>query len=84
MKIIDARSGKELKVGETIFYPDNEYLQLLEVIPGFLIAQARIKRRYLGLIRGEFDLIEDEVWTPLAVRYTHPKYFLQHVAFIPS
>lgn len=28
--------------------------------------------------------VEDEIEVPLQVRWTHPKYFLQHVGFIPS
>jgi hypothetical protein len=28
--------------------------------------------------------ITKDDWVPLAVRWTHPRFFLQHVAFFPS
>ncbi len=80
MKIIDARSGQELVPGSDVRYPvfngepDSDNYQLLEVKEGWLTASARIRRLRDGNTR----------WTHLVVRFTHPSFFLQKVAFVPS
>lgn len=88
MKIIDARSGKEIKIGETIVYSDEEYVKLLDVVSGIFKANALVQRKYplkykTG-IHTDVGFAENQIWIPLVVRFIHPKYFLQHVAFIPS
>ena len=50
---------------------------LLEVKSGLLEAHARV--RTVSSTGGRA-----EAWVPLAVRWTHPQFFLQHVAFLPS
>lgn len=81
MRVIDARSGEEMTVGKTVNYGDEENLTLLAVRPGLLTARALVRTR-----TRHFDgaLREGETWVDLAVRYTHPAFFAQHVAFIPS
>lgn len=82
MKIIDARSGEEMAVGKTVKYPDGESHTLLQVEPGILRARARVRRTYQSYATGR--PVTDEQWVPLAVRWMHPGFFLQHVAFFPS
>jgi len=82
MKIIDARSGEELKPGTIVHYLDGGFVELVSVESGLLSASAMIKRRYFNPMADKW--VEDTVRTPLHVRWTHPKFFLQHVAFIPT
>ncbi len=59
---------------------------VLEVEPGFRMARARIRVVYRDYAPGRDPrtVVTREQWIPLQVRWTHPKYFLQHVAFVPS
>ena len=85
MKIIDARSGQEMQIGQTISYPGGESVTLLEVEPGIWSARARartVSRDWSRAADGPLVVRED--WGPLQVRWTHPAFFLQHVAFFPS
>lgn len=92
MKIIDARSGQEMVIGQTIAYPDGESLTLLDYEPGLFSASATIRTvsRDLGLMPpGPFDvaaapLVTRRTMVPLVVRWFHPRFFGQHVAFVPS
>lgn len=71
MRIIDANTGHEPKIGETFRNVDG-YVTVLEVKEGLLSAKALI------------DVNGERRWCPLAVRYTHPGFMFQKVAFIPS
>lgn len=95
MKIIDARSGQEMTIGQTISYTDGESVTLLEVEPGILQARARARTVHRDMTKlqsagfgvidmSKLPLITQEQWVPLTVRWTHPAFFLQHVAFFPS
>lgn len=81
MKVIDTRSGKEMAVGQNVEYPEGESITLLEVDPGILRARARVRRVIPTWPAG---VMTREDWVPLQVRWTHPGFLLQHVAFIPS
>lgn len=81
MKIIDARSGREIKAGETIAYPDGESIRLDSYRPGILAADAVVTSTTRNL-SGRLETATAVV--PLVVRWTHPNYFLQHVAFLPT
>lgn len=70
MRVIDAQSGQELKIGNVL--PDGTGV-LQRVYPGIWSAQATVWR---------FDGTITTV--PLIVRWTHPLYFGRHVAFFPS
>ena len=107
MRIIDARSRQDIKVGDVIEYtysgfymiangrrpnPDNcrcpipidvrrnpkpEWWKLLDVRDRFFSAKALV----------EYHQSDGETWTkwvPLAVRFTHPSYRFQRVAFAPT
>lgn len=60
---------------------NGEALELLSVEPGLLSAQACILSTYRDQTG---KLVTQQSWVPLAVRFTHPNYFLRHVAFIPT
>jgi len=91
MLIIDAETGHEVRVGgimkrdrrifdtEKQCYVEDEHKgeydwELVKVEDRLFTA--RICIRYLK--SGK------EAWLPLIVRFTHPGFFLQRVAFIPS
>lgn len=84
MKVIDARSGQELAIGASVSYGDGEGVTLLAVEPGILSARARVRLAYHDYSQPGEPLVTRETWTPLIVRWTHPRFFLQHVAFLPS
>ncbi len=84
MKIIDARSGKEVVVGTPIVYGDGEQMTVLEVKPGLRSAQALIclvHPDYTGATQG---MVSSTAWQPLTVRWLHPGFLFQHVAFVNS
>ena len=97
MKIIDARSGKQVRPGETVIYDSAVWA----VGPGGSLRQGPsrgkegfifhglLKRKVRGGVVGDFTMYEPgyaprRVEVPMPVRYTHPSFFLQKVAFIPS
>lgn len=71
MKIVDANTGQQVRVGET-FTNVNGTQHLVRVREGLLSAQ------------GLFVTPRGMVWVPLTVRYLHPGFLFQKVAFIPS
>lgn len=92
MKVIDTRGGDVMIPGQTARYPEGESLTLLQVEPGILRARALVRHVYRDLSKMTTDgsssldcpLQTWEGWVPLVVRWTHPAFFLQHVAFLPS
>ena len=115
MKVIDARTGTDIEVGQTVEYGDGEKLTLIDVEPGLLSASAFVERTYRDHTKsrheptGEFTemtgtwkdgrtetarvpilrvikqgpLVTSRAQIRLLVRWTHPRYFLKRVAFIP-
>jgi hypothetical protein len=74
MKIINTFTGKEVAVGQSFQDPIVGKMKLLHVeSKGLLSARALI----------QFPNGDRKV-TPLIVRLTHPSFFLQRVAFIPT
>ncbi len=71
MKIIDANTGIEVKIGVPFDNVDGR-LMLIEVDESLFSARAL------------FTVNDTYTWVPLVVRYTHPGFFLQKVGFIPS
>lgn len=87
MRVIDARSGQDMTIGATVRYGGGEQLTLLDIDEGLVSATAYVERVYLDFskeVGGEAPLITDRRQIPLQVRFTHPSFFLQKVAFIPS
>lgn len=84
MRVIDTRSGHEMRLGDTVSYPDGEYVKLLDVDEGLLSANAVVEYVYRDFSKPERPLVRAQRQIPLTVRFTHPSFFLQKVAFIPS
>lgn len=72
MKIIDANTGHEVKIGRP-FHNVVGKVTVKQVDEGWLSARALVQ-------------VDDEKdrWVPLIVRYTHPGFMFQKVAFLPS
>jgi hypothetical protein len=73
MRVIDAHSGREVKRGDVLWNGHDRNYQIITIEPGIFSARMRI-----AYSDGK------QAWIPLQVRWTHPSYFLQYVAFIPS
>ena len=77
MRVIDARSGQEVSVGETIRYAEGDFWTLVDLEHGWTWAHALVVGELHGKRFGPS-------WLPLTVRFTHPGFFLQRVAFAPT
>lgn len=75
MRVIDANSGTELYVGKT-FRNVNGVHEVVEIKPGIFNAKIRL---ITATPNGGLDR-----WVPLQVRWLHPSFLFQHVAFVPS
>lgn len=99
MRVIDTRTGADLAVGTPVAHGDGESVTLLVVEPGILSARALVRSVYRDMSRIDTDMVDpmtgaidtaqlplvtSESWVDLTVRWTHPAFFLQHVAFLPS
>lgn len=86
MLVVDAHTGEQFEVPRskvkavwdenppTFSSPEGGTISVLEVTPGIFSATAKLRDNRTG-----------RTWIqPLHVRWTHPQFFLQHVAFIPS
>jgi hypothetical protein len=80
VRIVDANTGRDLRVGVPFTNLHGRKL-IIEVEEGPLRARARVRRIPPS---GPGPAIYHESWVPLSVRYTHPRFFLQKVAFFPS
>lgn len=80
MRLIDANSGREVRVGVP-FTNINGRLVIDEIEEGIFNARARYRVLQPASL---LPLTNDEGWTPLHVRYTHPSFLFEKVAFIPS
>lgn len=88
MKVIDAHTGRQVKVGDTLPIPGDGstpelsaagigvdgYYKVLAIEPGILTARILLSSNHPAY----------NGWVPLTVRWIHPGFFLQHVGFIPS
>jgi hypothetical protein len=118
MRIIDARSGKDVKVGDVIDYgqapvcvygppkPTGEKIKhpgTGEMVPAYEFGppthcETPSHREWWKLldVRDRFFSAEALVeyhqsdgtvwkrWSPLAVRFTHPSFMFQRIAFVPT
>lgn len=78
MKIIDTRSGSEVQLGQTIYYPGDHWWKLLGIREGLLSAEVFVER---GAARSR--LIQ-KAWVPLNVRWLHPDFLFEKTGFFPS
>jgi hypothetical protein len=75
MRVIDAFTGREVMIGDTVPSPGGEHdWELLDVEDRWTTARARIREVESGRTR----------WSPLVVRFMHPGFLFQRVAFVPS
>ena len=96
MKIIDSRSGEIMTPGKIVSYGGGEKLRVIEVDEGLFSARVLIEATYRdysrterrpsdqGASRERDSLVTSLRWVPLVVRFLHPSYMFQRVAFIPS
>ena len=82
MKVIDARSGQHMNPGDIVTYPGGEWLYLERVDAGLFKAQAVIHTGENNPAGTRVNGKRQKV--PLVVRWTHPGFLFQHVAFLPS
>jgi hypothetical protein len=82
MRVIDARSGKEMRIGDVVTYGEGEKLRLLDIDEGLLSANAVVENTYLDIRTNK--LVTQRSQIPLTVRFMHPGFLFQRVAFIPS
>ena len=82
MRIVDARSGKEMKLGDRVDYGDGEWLKLVDADVGLFSGEAFLERCYRHYPSNK--LVTDRIQTPLTVRWMHPSFMFRQVAFIPS
>lgn len=86
MIVVDARSGDEVRVGDTIRYRDGSWWTLLRVKRGILSAKALIEGNSIAhdpdLDRSLTNAARS--WVRMPIRYTHPDFLLKAVAFMPS
>ena len=84
MKIIDARSGEVMTPGKIVVYGDGEKLRVVTVDQGVFRARALIESTYRDYSKDGDALVTTSQWVPLSVRFLHPAYPFERVAFIPS
>lgn len=96
MKVIDAHTGLVVREGDRIPMPEpgrfstpegsrarmrrgleDNYYQMLKIYPGIFTAHADV----LMVEGGRQRFLRRQ---PLQVRWAHPRFFLRHVAFVPS
>ena len=87
VKIIDARSGEVMTPGKVVVYGGGEKLRVVTVDErGLFKAQALIESTHRDYSKGieAAPLVTTSQWVPLAVRFMHPSFPFERVAFIPS
>ncbi len=72
MRLIDTNTGELVTIGKPFWNIDGR-VTVLKVEEGWFTAKA--------LVQVSEGLAE---WVELVVRWTHPNFFLQKVAFLPS
>lgn len=79
IRVIDARTGDDVKIGETVTYPDGSGWTLVGLSDKSFFAATAIVRSI-----DEPGAPPRERAQPLQVRFFHPAFFLQRVGFFPS
>lgn len=74
MKLINTIDGLDYELGEEFAGASGFYVSKAMRSRGLFKAELLVENRETG----------EEFWMPLVVRYLHPDYFLQKVAFIPT
>lgn len=88
MKIVDAFTGRTLQVGDVVPSPGGRSWKLLDTRDAFFRVWAFVSEvPDMGSSLAGVPRVPPELgprWMELQVRFTHPRYFLQRVAFVPS
>ena len=85
VKIIDARSGEVMTPGKVVVYDGGERLRVVTIDEaGLFRAKALIESTYRDYGKDGNALVTKSQWVPLTVRFMHPAYPFERVAFIPS
>jgi hypothetical protein len=98
MRLIDTRTGDDVAIGDTVVYDDGTTYEVVPV-DGDEIKVRRLQdeepkwyriikvqdRIFSARALMEGNALEPRIqWVPLHVRVTHPGFFLQRVAFVPT
>jgi len=96
MKVIDAHTGLEVKVGMRIPLPMPGVFSTPEssktrAIVGLTDYYYEVVDIHPGMLKASMDMIICEngqkrfvMAAPLQVRWTHPNFFMRHIAFVPT
>lgn len=84
LRVIDARSGEDVQVGQIVNYPDGEWIRLDDVRSWFFGASALITAAHKDYTKNGGPIVVKQQRVPLAVRFLHPGFPGERVAFIPS
>ncbi|HEY4266767.1 MAG TPA: hypothetical protein VGM94_01115 [Galbitalea sp.] len=84
MRIVDSRSGEDLAIGKTISYPDGESITLLDFRPRLFMARMRVRSVERDYSKPGYPLHTVEQWVDGPIRWFHPAFAGQRVAFFPS
>ena len=79
MKLIDAHTGDAVNLGDRVRLPGGGFYQVINVRTGIFSASMTALVTEHGSTKGHF-----EYDIPLTVRWTHPNFMFQHVAFVRS
>lgn len=85
MRIVDARSGEDVVIGKTICYPDLESVTVLAARPGLISVELDVRtvnRNYHGPHHGRLET--RKFTTRVPIRFMHPSFLFQRVAFLPT
>ena len=71
--------------GKIVLYDGGEKLRVVTIDEGGLFrAKALIESTYRDYSKGGHALVTTSHWVPLTVRFLHPSFPFERVAFIPS
>ena len=92
MRIIDAHTGRDVQVGDTLPIPGGGWYKVVELSPNPLARSLNAVGYTLfghGLVAPKIRVASDDPsldgqWIPLMVRRDHPSFPGEVVGFIPS
>lgn len=82
MKIIDARTGTEMKVGRKLVYPDGTTVTIIKADFGLFKWKMYLMSTWIDLATG--NEVGEDGHGEGPMRYLHPGFMFQRVAFFPS
>jgi hypothetical protein len=82
MKIIDARTGTEMKIGRKFAYPDRTAVTIIRSDFGLFTWKFYVMSTWIDPKTG--SEVGEDGHGEGPVRYLHPSFMFQRVAFFPS